>query len=85
MIFLFGAFVAFLPGLIYLVINNALKEFIETYWIFNFKYVAGGGNKLHAIKYFGLTLLGIVVVAGAGLSIINIQSTDYYVLVSIWF
>ena len=80
LIFLFGAFVAFLPGLIYLVINNALKEFIETYWIFNFKYVAGGVNKLHAIKYFGLTLLGIVVVAGAGLSIINRKKLAIYSL-----
>ena len=70
-VFISGMLIAFLPGMFYLTIHGAWKDFIETYWLFNFGYVAVGGNKLNAIMHFGITLPGIIVIAGSALTIIN--------------
>lgn len=70
-VFAVGMLITFLPGLIYLTVHGAWKDFIETYWLFNFGYVSDGGNKLHTIKYFGVTLPGMVVVASGILTFFN--------------
>ena len=78
LVFAGSAFIAFLPGMIYLTIHGAWKDFIETYWLFNFGYVSGGGDQLGAIKYFGLTLPGIVVVISAILTVVNRKKWEGY-------
>lgn len=77
-IFVGSILIAFLPGLFYLIAHGAWKDFIETYWLFNFGYVAEGGDKLNAIMHFGLTLPSIIVIVGAILAIINRKKWEGY-------
>lgn len=77
-VFVTGMLIAFLPGVIYLTTHGAWKDFIETYWLFNFGYVSDGGNKLYTISHFGITLPGMVVVMSAVLTAFNRKKWDGY-------
>lgn len=78
LVFALSALLAFLPGMAYLVINGAWKDFIVDYWLFNFGYISEGGNQIVAIKHFGLTFPGLVVIISAILTIINHKKWEGY-------
>lgn len=76
--FLLGAMAIFLPTLVYFLRHDAVKDFIESYFIFNMKYSANGNwkDRILSMKKFAITLHFIVACIAILLCIKNSKTKE---------
>ncbi len=76
--FLLGATAIFLPTLVYFLRHDAVKDFIESYFMFNMKYSANGNwkDRIFSMKKFAITLHFIVACIAILLCIKNSKTKE---------